>query len=152
MTGEGEISEAGRKARFEQWRRLGLDRVKHDLLRGAHRLVGGPPQVQELAWEWVRIKEAEAARAVARQLSPWPSIEDTLSGRDPTIEHIVKSLGISQETPLPSPRAKDVAPALVDAEPEEKRREVLILKPTLWGIGIDLKEAGRRLRRLFKQS
>jgi hypothetical protein len=118
-------------------------------LRGAHRLVGGAPQVQELAWEWMRMKEAEAARAVARQLSPWPSIEDTLSGRDPTTEHIVKSLGISQETPLSSPRAKDVVPALADAEPEEKRREVLILKPTLWGIG---KEAGRRLRRLFKQS
>ena len=58
MATDDEISEAGRKARFERWEQLGLDRVKNDLLSGGHRLVGGPPSVQKLAWEWVRMKEA----------------------------------------------------------------------------------------------
>src|SRR6266850_3342431 len=31
-----------------------LDQVKNDLLNGGHHVVGGPPQVRELAWEWVR--------------------------------------------------------------------------------------------------
>jgi hypothetical protein len=56
-----EISPEGRKARFDQWEKLGLDEVKNDLASGGHRLIGGPPQVRALAREWVRVKEAEAA-------------------------------------------------------------------------------------------
>jgi predicted nucleotide-binding protein len=63
MSGD-EISEEGRAARFERWEKLGLDRVKSDLVNGGHQLIGGPSQVRELAWEWVRMKEAEAARVV----------------------------------------------------------------------------------------
>jgi hypothetical protein len=95
MADDEQISEAGRKARFERWEELGLDRVKADLLCGGHRLVGGPPAVHDLAWEWVRMKEAEH-----QQTSP----------------------------------------------PAQQKTELLTLKPTIWGIGIDLKELGRRIR------
>ena len=57
-----EISEAGREARFAQWEKLGLDRVKADLLSGGHGIVGGPPAVRNLAWEWVRSKEAALSK------------------------------------------------------------------------------------------
>jgi hypothetical protein len=97
MAGEDEISEQGRKVRFERWERLGLDWVKHDLLQGGHQVIGGPPAVRELAREWVRIKEAEQAAAAA----------------------------------------------------QEKPAEMV---PSIHGIGIDLKEAGRRIRRRFKKS
>lgn len=55
---DSDISEAGRQARFARWETLGLDQVKADLATGGHRVVGGPPQVRQLAWEWVRQKEA----------------------------------------------------------------------------------------------
>lgn len=54
-------------ARFEQWEKLGLDRVKSDLTNtGGIRDIGGPPEVRELAWKWVQMKEAQAT-AIARQ-------------------------------------------------------------------------------------
>ena len=39
---EDEISKAGRQARFALWEKHGVDAIKHDLLNGGHRLVGGP--------------------------------------------------------------------------------------------------------------
>ena len=57
MAGD-EISEKGRQERFAQWEKIGLDRIKHDLLNGGYRVVGGPLQEQELAWKWVRKKES----------------------------------------------------------------------------------------------
>jgi hypothetical protein len=66
ITGEGEklLSKLGREA---HWEKLGVDRVKHDLLNGGFRVVGGPPENQEAAWEWVRMKENKPPlkRAVA---------------------------------------------------------------------------------------
>jgi hypothetical protein len=56
MPSEG-ISEAGRKARFEQWEKYGPDRLKSDLQIDPYRRVGSKP-VQDLAWEFVRMKEA----------------------------------------------------------------------------------------------
>jgi predicted nucleotide-binding protein len=54
------IDDAGRKARFDRWEELGLDRVKTDLMyTGGIRVVGGPREVQDLAWEWVRMKEQQ---------------------------------------------------------------------------------------------
>ena len=82
--GSGEqalVGEIGRLSRFAQWEKLGVDRVKNDLLNGGIQLIGGPPDVNELAWEWVRIKEQEA----------------------------------------------------------DKKREIVQLKPTLWGIAIDIR-------------
>ena len=56
-----------RHARFERLEKLGLDRVKHDLLNGGFRVVGGPPEHQEEAWEWVRMKEGQAMLSVGRR-------------------------------------------------------------------------------------
>ena len=47
----------GRNARFERLEKLGLDRVKHDLLNGGFRVVGGTAENQEEAWEWLRMME-----------------------------------------------------------------------------------------------
>jgi hypothetical protein len=57
-----EFSEEGRRARFEPWEKIGLDRIKADLEEGGWRVVVGPA-VQDLAWEWVRLKEAEQLRS-----------------------------------------------------------------------------------------
>jgi hypothetical protein len=129
-----EISEAGRQTRFAHWERLGLDRVKADLLNGGHQIVGGPPQVRDLAWEWVQMKEAEQ-RAASNQSSDIlgeggplsPGFEDPLGAISPAA---TRRLG-SDLTP---PSAAD------------KHQELFTLKPTLWGIGIDLREAWRRTR------
>jgi len=44
--------------RFARWDSLGLDRVKADLTQtGGREVVGGSPDVQKLAWDWVRMKE-----------------------------------------------------------------------------------------------
>jgi hypothetical protein len=60
----------------------------------------------------------------------------------------------------PVPNAPAEKPDLAVASPGAQsakapvtatRSEVLILKPTLWGMGIDLKEAYRRVRRRWSQ-
>jgi hypothetical protein len=54
-------------SRFEQWEKLGLDRVKSDLTQtGGMRDIGGLQEVRDLAWKWVRMKE-EQATSIARQ-------------------------------------------------------------------------------------
>jgi hypothetical protein len=59
------FDEAARKARFERFEKLGLDRVKSDLTQtGGMRDIGGPLEVRELAWEWVRTKEKEAVASL----------------------------------------------------------------------------------------
>jgi hypothetical protein len=87
------ISEEGRRAAFEQWEKLGLDQIRADLQNGIWRVVGGTQAVRELAWEWVRLKEAEQAAASSPQ----------------------------------------------------KTAEILTLKPGVWGMNVDLKEAARRV-------
>jgi predicted nucleotide-binding protein len=62
MSGD-KISAKGQQERFAQWNKIGVERIKHDLLNGGYRLVGGPLHEQELAWEWVRSKEKEQAMA-----------------------------------------------------------------------------------------
>jgi hypothetical protein len=65
---DDEISDAGRKARFERWERLGVDVIRTDLeATGGLRFVGGSPAVRKLAWEWVRTKEAEQAQLSAQK-------------------------------------------------------------------------------------
>lgn len=46
-----------RLEREERWEQIGLDRIKHDLLNGGFRVVGGTVENQEEAWAWVRRKE-----------------------------------------------------------------------------------------------
>lgn len=53
--------------RFEQWEKLGVNRVKSDLENtGGTRVVGGRLEVQELAWKWVQMIEAQAT-TIARE-------------------------------------------------------------------------------------
>jgi TIR domain len=72
---DDEISEAGRQERFARWEQVGLDRVKHDLLHGGTQVVGGPPAVRELAWEWVRLKEAEQQIEVSTVPEIFPNLK-----------------------------------------------------------------------------
>lgn len=59
------LDETARKARFDRFEKLGLDRVKSDLTQtGGMRDIGGPLEVRELAWEWVRMKEKEGKAEV----------------------------------------------------------------------------------------
>jgi hypothetical protein len=53
--------------------------------------------------------------------------------------------------PPSRPSEPSASPTSVATPAEEKRRELLTLKPGVWGISIDLKEAGRRLRQLWKK-
>jgi len=66
-----EISEEGRRARFAQWERLGLEQVKNDLLNGGRRVIGGPPQVRELASEWVRKRNTNKEMVAWRRRPRW---------------------------------------------------------------------------------
>jgi hypothetical protein len=53
--------------RFEQWEKLGVNRVKSDLANtGGMREVGGTQDVRDMAWKWVEMKEARAT-AIARE-------------------------------------------------------------------------------------
>jgi hypothetical protein len=70
------------------------------------------------------------------------------------------ALEFPQKQSEPIPVAPPAKPHLADASPgaqsagapaTDARSEVLILKPTLWGMGIDLKEAYRRVRRRWLQ-
>lgn len=61
------MDDAARNARFERFEKLGLDRVKSDLMNTKGMVVvGGGLDVQNLAWEWVRMKENEAKVEVSQ--------------------------------------------------------------------------------------
>jgi hypothetical protein len=65
------ISRGGEKllqrySREEQWEKLGVDVVKHDLMNGGTRFVGGPPENREAAMEWVRRKENKPPKTPAK--------------------------------------------------------------------------------------
>jgi hypothetical protein len=56
--------------RFERWEKLGLDRVKSDLIQtGGVREIGGPQEVRDLAWQWVKMKEAQSAAPDSQPLT-----------------------------------------------------------------------------------
>jgi hypothetical protein len=65
------ISRSGEKllqqhARESQWEKLGVDVVKHDLMNGGIRFVGGPLENREAAMAWVRRKENKPPKAPAK--------------------------------------------------------------------------------------
>ena len=60
------LEQQQRLARFARLERLGLDLVKSDLLEGRFRWVGCTMDQQEEAWEWIRMKEAQATSPVGR--------------------------------------------------------------------------------------
>lgn len=53
-----------------RWQEYGVDAIKTDLVRGGFRLVGGSPRLREIAWHWVREKEAEREASEALVLKP----------------------------------------------------------------------------------
>jgi hypothetical protein len=67
--------------RFEQWEKLGLDRVKNDLIQtGGMREIGGTQEVRDWAWQWVKMKESQTtptATQHATTLIHLPIIADT---------------------------------------------------------------------------
>ena len=52
---------AADRLRFSRWDQAGIEEVKHDLMTRAAVLVENDVYVRNLAWEWVRLKEKEAA-------------------------------------------------------------------------------------------
>jgi hypothetical protein len=125
MSGD-EISGEGRHQRFARWEQLGLDQVKSDLENGGHRVVGGPPAVRALAWEWVRMKEAG---------SPSPPLTPVID-----VAEIMKASAASMGSAIRlSPT--QVAPSSSAGQ----RPELITLKPTFMGNSIDLKELWRRV-------
>ena len=62
---------------------------------------------------------------------------------------------LSQFDPAASATALEARAEVIarssDAPETSDASEILILKPTLWGVGIDLKEAYRRIRRTWAQ-
>jgi hypothetical protein len=94
---EDEISADGKKARFARWDEIGLDRVKADLLSGGHQLIGGPPSVRNLAWEWVWAKEAEQAKISDAAVRAKPAAECSHSNQPCGVWALIsKKLGVVQ--------------------------------------------------------
>jgi hypothetical protein len=134
MPGDERISGAGRKARFEQWEKYGADRLKSDLEADPYRRVGSKA-VQDLAWEFVRMKQAEKssdAQEILGALGLHPQtplsdlaagprpLSELVSGQGPELDHLVSTLPVA------------LAPSATPAPPpahEEKPVELLTLKP-----------------------
>ena len=150
------ISEEGRKARFEQWDKYGPEAIKQDLLNGGTRLVGGPPEVRELAYEYVQIRGREQGGfqktvSITMRSGPRPgSLDDVLLGGQQSLNDVLMGSqhpgSIDQalnSVTIPSSaavKAQEPSPS----QPEQK--EILTLKPTFCGMSIDLKEAWKRFR------
>ena len=52
------MSDGQKRERIKQWEEYGPEAIEADLIAGGIRLVGGPPEVREQAWEWVRAQKA----------------------------------------------------------------------------------------------
>lgn len=147
---DNEISEEGRRARFERWEQLGLDQVKHDLMNGGHRVVGGSPQVRALAWDWVRIKEAQrlgidVSPGAARTLDPDPAkaamiLKAIGATRVSTVEEDLRSM-LARLTAAASERS-EVDTSASQGEPQmpppmslERRRHILAATLVLKALG-----------------
>jgi hypothetical protein len=184
-----EFSEEGRRARFEQWEKYGAERLKGDLQTDPYRRVGSKP-VQDLAWEFVRMKEQSAQakehniqenafellKAIERATrdSATPVVLEQLQdlgmteGEAKAAFHYLKDKGwieanfrifyAARMSPAGHDAIKEAESTPVSQEqpatpvPEEKSSELLTLKPGIWGMSIDLKEAARRLRKRLTKS
>src|SRR5271165_5521067 len=95
-------------------------------------------------------KTPDAVRRLIDETSPYPSsFEELLSGRDKTFERLLRAPSVPENTAKAVPRLSSLHSRPVS--PDQQRPEVFILKPNFHGIGIDLKEAGRRVRRWLKE-
>ena len=53
------MDEAKRKRRIERFEQLGEETVRADMATGGHRYIGGPPEVRQLALDWLAEKERQ---------------------------------------------------------------------------------------------
>ena len=181
----GEISESGRQERFARWEQLGVSQVKQDLLNGGHRVVGGPPAVQALAWEWVRLKEKEPVKRFDVQAAAIELLKEinrvTQGSLAPVVLEELRNLHLQPEQAkqafqylkskglieanfkifhaarlsaaghdaiLAESTREQPKPALVPVP--EPKKEMITLRPGIWGVSIDLKEAASRFRNWIK--
>ena len=148
--GYDEISGEGRKARFEQWEKYGADRLKSDLQTDPYRRVGARP-VQDLAWEFVRMKEAELVATAASVMRQAAAKEAELVAAAASVirqaSSVSPSIGSVASASLPA-----TPPVSVASRSNAQSGEILTLKPGVWGMSVDLKEAARRLRKRLKKS
>jgi hypothetical protein len=77
--------------RLKKWEKLGVDRVKADLLSGAYRVVGGTKEVRAQAWRWVRFQETEEK---AREAAEREKAEATKVRSSVTVKAAPFGLGI----------------------------------------------------------
>jgi len=88
--------------------------------------------------------------AIGRAKITGPGIDVVTGARVPTID--IRFSGMRERAVMPelsAPLSEAAGPP--SATIENKHSELLTLKPTLWGMGIDLKEAGRRLWSWWKK-
>ncbi len=62
------MDEAKRQRRIERFEQLGEETVRADMNAGGCRVVGGSPEVRQLARDWLAEKECERQKADA---DPW---------------------------------------------------------------------------------
>ncbi len=110
---DDQISEQGRQARFARWEQIGVDRIKADLLSGGRALVGGPPAVRRLAWEWVRMKEQEAKRQADEIVTLRPAVY----GVGVDLRALWRKLWGGSHMRYPTKRFKSLSVALKELEP-----------------------------------
>jgi hypothetical protein len=131
---------------------LDLKRFSQQIFDTEHRLTtliekhfdAGTPEAQELI-----------ARTRIGDL-PSPATEDELHRKfernvaraQDALQDVIKILEekISTLRAGDNPAPKTFAQAMGDQQPSSKKERLLILKPTLWGMGIDLRELWRRIR------
>ncbi len=88
QNGSNDDKKAIRYAHFE---RLGFDRVKADMEQtGGMRDIGGPPELRELAWQWLR--EKEARRLVGSKKNDTYSIQGDVSETYRTVKNLVDNI------------------------------------------------------------
>ena len=118
-----------------------------------------PDQVEEhLSWlidyGYIEGDVCADLHFVIRRLS-MPGCDLLDSIRNPEIWRITKAEA-EQAGGFTVDLLRDIAMAIIRARTEKpgaekKPADVLTLKPTLYGVGVDLKEAGRRIRQRFKK-
>jgi diguanylate cyclase (GGDEF)-like protein len=79
--------------RFERWEILGLDRVKSDLIQtGGIRDIGGPQEVRDLAWQWVKMKEGQAIPTGEQHAAAVPTELEKIPGKAAMLLEVQQSL------------------------------------------------------------
>jgi hypothetical protein len=121
MVGGDEMSEAGRKARFEQWEKYGAtdSRATSRPIRIAE---SAASRCIDLAWEFVRMKETQAGPAAHP-----PPLSELVSPAGTELHRLVNAV---TQPPDASPVAAGPSATPMSASaPKEKPGELFIFKP-----------------------